>query len=258
MKKLFILFTITLLLFSKSYPQDDSAKMNTYVSINGNCSIEYPADWHQIPYPEFDRYLDSKQAGRTIYNYDAVFASNEAKPFYLGSYFIMSTDRREELTKKQIDSVLKDLSINFGEGVKYFPISDFLADLKSDKPTYDKEAKTISIYNKIVQNGAEIKNSLVIMKFYKYGIATFYFYAIGDNFEKEKELFKNIVESINTDDIEAKLPKEKVKVAQIDTTKGLYPDGSKSDSSNTSTAIYVSLGVVLFIILLRKKRKKNS
>ena len=254
MKQFIILALILLLAISSGFAQDDSSKMNTYVSLNGNCSIEYPADWYQIPYPEFDRYLDSKNAGRPIYDYDAVFASKEAKPFYLGSYFIMSIERRDKLTKKQIDSVLVSLSMNFGEGVKYFPVSDFLADLKSDKPSYDKETKTVSIYNKIVKGSNEIKNSLVMMKFYDYGIATFYFYALGDDFERDKETFRKITESLNSDDIQSKLPKEEVKVAEIDTSKKVF---AVSESNKSNWVIYFSLAVVIMVVLMRLKRKKN-
>lgn len=254
MKKLILIVFVLLLGCGILTAQPESEFTNSYVSLNGNFYILYPSEWHQIPFTEVDRYLDSKKAGRPIYDYDAVFAPKESNPYYSGSYLIMTIEPVGNLSDKQIDSVLKDLSQNFGRGIKYFPVANFMADLKTDSPNYDKATKTVSIYNKIVQNEASIKNSLIIMKFYDFGIATFYCYALGDNFDNDKEIFNKIVASLSTEDIKSKLPKEQVKVADIDPDKKSY--GNDDDSSKT--AIYISLGVILFILLLRKKRKKNS
>ncbi|HDL01295.1 MAG TPA: hypothetical protein ENH23_03580 [candidate division Zixibacteria bacterium] len=254
-KLLLIVFVLLLLGGSIVTAQTDSNQTNSYVSLNGKFYIEYPSDWKQIPYTEVDAYLSSKKAGRPLYDYDAVFASNESNPFYTGSYFIMSVEKVGNLSNKQIDSVLHVLSQNFGKGIKYFPVANFLADIKTNSPNYDKDSKTVTIYNKIVQNETSIKNSLIIMKFYDFGIATFYCYALGDAFETDKEIFSQIAASLSTEDIKSRLPKEQVKVADIDTTKKSF---GNSDDDSSNTAIYISLGVVLLIILMRKKRKKNS
>ena len=255
MKNLLILIIVLLIGFGTISAQTDKTALNSYVSLNGKFAIDYPSSWHQIPTAEVDRYLASKKAGRPLYDYDAVFAPVESAPYYNGSYFIMSIEKVGKLSDKQIDSVLSDLSQSFGEGIKYFPVSNFMADIKTDAPNYDKESKTVTMYNKIVQNESSIKNSLIIMKFYEFGIATFYCYAMGDAFDTDKEIFSNVVASLNTENINAKLPKEKVEVADIDDTKKSYLD---EDDDDSNVAIYISLGVVLFIVLLRKKRKKNS
>ncbi len=252
---LLIVFVMLLLGCSVITAQSDNNQLNTYVSLNGKFFIEYPSDWHQIPYAEVDAYLASKKAGRPLYDYDAVFAPKQSNPFYNGTYFIMSVEKVGNLSDKQIDSVLNELSQTFGKGIKYFPVANFLADIKTDSPNYDKKTKTITIYNKIVQNETAIKNSLIIMKFYDFGIATFYCYALGDAFETEKEIFSQIAASVSTEDIQSKIPKEQVKIAKIDPNKKSL---GNSDDDSSNTVIYISLGIVLFIILLRKKIKKNS
>ncbi len=255
MKKLLLVLLALVILSGFSFAQTDSSTTNSYVSLKGNFSIDYPSDWKQIPFVEFDAYLASKRAGRPIYDYDAVFAATESDKFYLGSYFIISLDLGGKYTDKQIDSTLKDLAEDFGNDVKYFPVANFKADMESDAPSYDKATKTVSIYNKIVQNEQSIKNSLILMKFYDFGLATFYCYGIGDEFEKDVDLFNNVVASLSSEDIKSKLPKQQFKVADIDTSKNIYSD---SDDDSSNVAIYVSLGVVLFIVLMRKRRKKNS
>ncbi len=255
MKKLLFLIIVLLVSVGVASAQTDSDLSKSYVSLNGNFSINFPADWHQIPTGIVDQYLASKKAGRPLYDYDAVFAPTTSNPYYNGSYFIMGIEKVGNLSDKQIDSVLADLSKSFGKGLKYFPVANFMADIQTDAPNYDKETKTITIYNKIVQNETSIKNSLIVMKFYEFGIVNFYCYSMGDSFESDKDTFSKIVASLSTDDINAKLPKEQVKVADIDNTKKSY---STDDDSSSNTAIYISLGVVLLIVLMRKKRKKNS
>ncbi len=253
MKKLFVLFALIL-----GYGLVTASDLsNSYVSLNGNFYIQYPADWKQIPFADVDRYLASKKAGRPIYNYDAVFAPKNSDPYYSGSYFIMTVDTVGKLSDKQIDSVLNVLSSNFGKGIKYFPVSNFMADLKTDSPNYDKKTKTVSIYNKIVQDNTSIKNSLIMIKFYDFGIATFYCYALGDAFETDKELFSQIVASLSTEDVKSKLPKEQVKVADIKTTKKSYGD-TENKSTLRSIAIFSGIFIVLYLLLRYIRRKRQN
>ncbi len=255
MKKLLFLIIVLLVIVGVTSAQTDSDLSKSYVSLNGNFSINFPADWHQIPTGIIDQYLASKKAGRPLYDYDAVFAPTNSNPYYSGSYFIMGIEKVGDLSDKQIDSVLVTLSKNFGKGIKYFPVANFMADIQTDAPNYDKETKTVTIYNKIVQDNTSIKNSLIIMKFYEFGIVNFYCYSMGDSFESDNEIFSKIVASLSTDDIQSKLPRENVKVADIDNTKKSY---STDEDSSSNIAIYVALGVVILVVLRRRKKRKNN
>ena len=254
MKKILVIFLLVLISSIVFAAEGDLDK--SYVSLNGKFYINYPSDWQQVPYIDVDRYLASKKAGRSLYNFEAVLAPQASNPFFSGTYLFLTIDTVGNLSNKQIDSVLNDLKSTFGEDIKYYPVSNFMADLKSNAPNYDKDSKVITIYNKIVKNESTVKSSLIMMKFYETGIANFYFYSPESEFEKKKSLFNKIVQSFNTKDIKAQLPKENLKVADIDRAKDKSNDSSDDNGSNI--ALWITFGIILLYVIIRRKREKNS
>ncbi len=217
----------------------------TYVSFKGNFYISYPDDWAQVNYELVDAFLLRNKAGKTILDYDAAFAVKDAPQFFSKAYLILTVDTVGAFTQKQVDSVLKKLSREFGEDVKYYPVADFLTDIKTNTPSYNKQTNTISILSDIIEQGKVIKKHLLVMKFYEKGIANFYFYSPVSTFEENKKVFEQIVSSFSTENVEAALPKETVKVADIE-----IPDASGQNERQARKKIYLYLGVALLLVIL--------
>ena len=246
--KIFLLLLSCLLLFTVSI------MAKTFVSLNGGFYIDYPENWIQVDYNLVDIFLTRSNAGNSTLNYEAVFAPEDADPFFSKEYFIISLEKTEKLTDKQIDSVLNILSASYGKDKKYFPVADFMADLKTTAPNYDAKNKIVSIVSDIVQNEKLIKKHLIMMKFYDQGIATFYFYSPDSTFEANKTIFRNVLLSFGTENLQDKLPKEQVKVADIpdDVTAQETPFENKT----YFIIIIIALIVLVIIIMYLNKQKK--
>ncbi|MFQ5453641.1 MAG: hypothetical protein ACE5D6_05590 [Candidatus Zixiibacteriota bacterium] len=236
----------------------DTGVTKTHVSLNGNFYIIYPDSWEQVEYNTVNQYLIRSNAGRTMFDYDVVLAPSYSEPFFTNEYLILHVEKIKDFSSQQIDSVLKSLSQTFGEGIKYFPVADFMADLKSDAPNYDRNNKVVTILNEIVQNQQVVKKNLIMMKFYDDGIASFYFYSPDSLFEQSKKIFQNIVNSFSTENVEQMLPKENLKVADLKKSSDTGDDFSFGDSSRKTFILSIAV-LVLFtvIIILRRKRKRN-
>lgn len=237
------------------------AEPKRYISFNGEFYFDYPEDWMQLDHRLVDHFLQLNKAGRTTLDYEAAFCPIVSDPFWSDAYFIFSIDTVGDLSGKQIDSVLNDLSKSFGVGIKYFPVADFMTDLKSNAPSYDRDQKVITIINDIYEKQKLLKRHLYAMKFYEKGIATFYFYAPDSIFESSTEIFNNILHSFISGNIDSVLPKEKLEVADIDENvinkESVSVDDNESSNTGLPVAIFIAL-IVVMIAVLRRFKKKNS
>ena len=222
-----------------------------YVSLSGRFYVDMPEEWDKVDFKIVDEYLQRNKVGLEGFYYDAVFAPKSNEPFYHGNYLIITYEIKNELNNDQIDSVLNEISRVFGNDVKYFPAADYLTNLSSNTPVYDKNQKVVYVINDVTQKSESFKKNLLFYKFYHRGIAKFYFYSPDSLFQESKPIFEKIVSSFSSENIEEALPKEDVKVADIDTPK-------EDDSSNSSwIAIFIAL-IVVVIAVARKKKKQRS
>ncbi len=228
-----------------------------YVSWTGNFYISLPDDWEQIDYQTVDVFLISNQAGLDVLDYDAAFAPSSSIPFFAGNYMILTVDTVGELTRTQIDSVLNLMSKTFGRDVKYYPVADFLSDLKSNAPSYDADKKLITVVSDIVQKEQVTKKLMYMTKFYERGLATFYFYSPDSLFDQSKDIFKDIVQSFSTEDIEAAAGHQEVRVADLD-SKETAEDKEDEDSLPIVTYLAPIVLIMIIIIAARKKRGKKG
>ena len=219
------------------------AEARHYVSFMGDFYFSYPDDWVQVDHRIVDAHLIQNKAGETTLDYEAAFAPVESVPFFAGPYFILTVDTTGGgYTDAEIDSAVTAMGGKFGRKVKYFPVADFLADLKSNAPAYDEEMQTISVVNDIVEQGEIIKKHLLVMKFFEQGVATFYFYAPVDAFEQAEGVFNEVLASFHSGDVDAVLPKEDVTVAEVD-----FED---SDGGGASGGVSPVLIIVIIVVLL--------
>lgn len=219
------------------------AGAKTYVSLSGQFYFNYPDEWEQIDYNTVDLFLSSTGVSQDMYNYDAVFAPSSSGPFFAGDYLILTVTRTGELSQQQIDSILNELGDTFKGGINFMETNNFLADLKSDAPSYDRDNQVVTVYNEILQGQEAFKRNLIMWKFYNQGMATFYFYSTDSLFEQSKQTFTDIVASFSTDDIESALPREDLKVADLETDEEGNLKVSKS-----RTVLYLAIAVFVLIV----------
>ena len=231
-----------------------TAQDSVYVSLNGNFRVDIPEGWVQISPNLVDLFLRRNKAGGPVLDYDAVFAPKTSVSFHEGAYCIVTVDKNGEFSEQAIDSVLKSVGSTFGKGIRYFPVADFVADLKSNEPSYDKEAKIISVINNIYDAGNLTKRNMLVWKFYEHGMANFYFYAPDSLFEQSKTVFHSMLSSFSIEDIESYLPQEKLKLADIDVSE----QSEQIDDDESSTwMLYTGIIIVLILIIAKKRRKKQ-
>lgn len=225
-----------------------------YVSWAGGFHIVIPDGWEQVDYQTVDAFLISNQAGRDVLNYDAVFAPSVSAPFFVGNYLIVTVDTVGQLSKSQIDSVLGVMGATFGQDVKYFPVADFLADMKSNTPNYDSEQKLATVVNDIVHRDQVTKKMMLMTKFYEKGLATFYFYSPDSLFEQSKHVVSEIVQSFSTVNLDAAAGKSDLRIADVEVGGDSADDGDGSIWPS-SWVPFMGIIIILIAVIARKRRE---
>ena len=221
-----------------------------YVSLNGQFRFTYPDDWEQMDYNTVDAFLAKNRASRESFAYEAVFSPKTNSPFYDGNYLILTVSLVGALDSTQTDSAMNALGRVFGNKVRYYPQSDYIANLNSNTPYFDRKNRVAKIINDLSEGSDPFKKNLLVIKFYDQGMARFYFYSPDSLFDSSRPLFEQMVSSFSTDSLEQSLPKEDVKIADIDT------DEEKSNKGSW-VAIY-SVFIVLIIIIVTRRKKRRA
>ena len=208
-----------------------------YVSFKGGFYFEYPENWIQVDYNTSDLFLRRSATDPSSMEYEAVFAHAESSPFFAGEYLILKLDTLEWLYEYKEDSIVEEVEANFGQRLLKRSAWEHLADSSSIAPVYDQENKIILIQSDITQDNQVIKRNVFVKKMYDKGVAEFYFFTTVESFKSSIEVFKNIVMSFSTENINQALPKEEVKVAEID------------DDSNVSRTVIIAAVAALLIII---------
>lgn len=242
---------ICLLLLAIVAAASGAGETQTYVSLKGDFYIAYPDDWAQVDYWLVDAYLLRNKMDTAVLDYEAAFAFKDAPHFFSGDYLILTVDTVGELKDWQIDSVLIELVRSFGRRVRHSPTADYLANLEPNLPNYDTLTKTVTILNEVAEQQV-LKKSLLMMKFYERGVATFYFYSPDSLFETSKYLFEQIVASLSTENVEDALPKEQLKVADLEDPEGVHEDENKKSKK---IYLYIGAALVLLIVVLIRRLK---
>jgi hypothetical protein len=229
-----------------------------YVSFGGGFYITLPDDWTQVDHNLVNAYLTRNKARATSLQYEAAFAPRASEPFFAGDYFFLSVDTIGELTGKRLDSVLAEMQSVFGAWIKYAPGGNTATELKANSPVYDPDRGTVTVVNDVSHPGQSPRKNLLIMKFYERGIASFYFYSPDSLFEQSKNTFLKIVESFSTENVEAALPREQLKVADVSQRKTEAP-ASEGRPEGGSTVIWLGVAVVMVMALvtLMRRRRRN-
>lgn len=231
-----------------------SAADNKYISFDGEFSFNYPEDWRQIDHRVVDAFLVRNEAGKSTLDYEAAFATLGHVPFWRGPYFILSVEADESYSDTQIDSVLQSMSRVYQKGIKYFPVADFLTDMESNSPVYDKERKIISVISDVVEKGELLKRHLFVMKFYEKGLANFYFYAPDSLYDSSVVSFHGILETFTYGNVDSMLVPETLEVLDAE-------DISKESDGFFGMPVAVMGGLLIVLIAIaaiRRKKKRVS
>ena len=226
-----------------------------YVSLNGGFYFTFPDDWEQIDYNTVDVFLSRGQVSRDVYNYEAVFAPSSNSPFFDGNYLILTVDTVRDLTKEQKDSILNEFGHSFAKKFKYAPMRDYLVNLKSENPNYDREKQIASVLNEVSQKGELFKKNLLMLKFYEKGVARFFCYSPDSAFDASKTIFEQMINSFSTENIDAAFAPEEVKMTEVEVEN--KSDDKSGESHFIPIAVIVALVVVL-ITLIRRKRARQK
>ncbi len=228
---------------------------DNYVSLNGGFYFTYPDDWEQIDYNTVDVFLSRGQVSRDLYGYEAVFAPSVNSPFFKGNYLILIVDTVGVLTKEKKDSILNEFGRSFAKKFKYAPMRDYLVNLESENPNYDREKEIASVLNDIKQMGEPFKKNLLMLKFYEKGVARFFFYSPDSVFEASKVIFEQMINSFSTENIDAAFAPEEVKVADIKVEN--KSDDAYGKSDIIPVAVLVAVIVVLVAVIRRRKIRQK-
>jgi hypothetical protein len=209
-----------------------------YVSLRGQFSLDFPDEWAQVDYLTVDYFLQAMGVDSTAYNYDAVFATNKPGQFHDNEYVIVTLEPVGELSRRQQDSVVAELS-----GVT---------------PQWNRAAGLVTVAN---EDPTSPKSSYFALKFFDKGIAQFYFFTPDSTFARYRPVFDEILATFSTENIDTKLPREQVKLADPKKIEQAARAGSEDDTSRRSLLPFGVTGgsvVIIIILLMVARRKRRS
>lgn len=228
-----------------------------FATFNGKFRIAYPDNWKQLDY----KFVDSVLFNGNSYPYEGVFAADTALAVNKEDYLILTVDTVGPLTQHKIDSTIESWRQSLGAEIKkYGADEDFTTLWRPVEVSYWPKSGFVSIYtDPKITEGDHTRNQLVI-KFYERGTANFYFYGPDSTWASFQPIIKSIISSFSTENVEAALPHEKVKVVDVSDIKS-RSDGSSTESKRTPLFIIAGSVVVVLlaiIVALRARRKKNA
>lgn len=237
-----------------------SAQAGQFVSLNGKFQLNYPDDWQQLDY----RTVDSALFGGKQYGYEGAFAPKSATLFLMGDYLVVTVDTVGSLNQHQTDSMLSSWAATLGAAVKrYGPAEDFAAFWRPVEVSYWPKSGLASVYTDTkVAEGQHTRNQLII-KFYDRGTVNFYFYGPDSTWSAYEPVIASVVNSFSTENVEASLPHQQVKVVDAKQLEERSDGSSAPSGISRSVTIYGSIAVVLILIFvirvaLRKKGRTPS
>lgn len=249
MKKIFVFVIIVLSVLATTVAAKE------YVSLNGGFYITYPDSWTQIEYQTVDLFLSRNDADSAAYLYEVVLAAN-AEKFFTDDYLIIRIDSIDNMSDRKRDSVLNYHSLMYDQPVKYLSMDEIIKNIQPDIPYHDRATNSTVIYRPIPIPGGKDKFNLIFFRFTDYGVVKFFFYSVNDQFETKKTEFSKIFNSFSTENIEAKLKGDEIKIADIDTKQE-----PKKENKSKYYFIFPGLGgffIIMLIIIIGRKKKRQK
>lgn len=235
-----------------------AASAAPWVSLNGKFLINYPEDWYQVDFRTVDYYLSRGGTTRAVLQYEVALAPKDANPWNAKAYMMLTLDTLLNMTPKEVDSILNNLSSSIDRSVNKSPSSAaYDAVWRPLEVTYWPGQKVASVSLEPKTEQGERTRTQVVIKFYDRGTANFYFYAPDSLWTQYQTVFAGILGSFSTENIEAALPKETHKVASAEEMR------DKPSGKLPKSAIPIGGGVIVVLIAFlvarrRRARKANT
>lgn len=215
---------------------------DTFVSFNGQFHFSYPETWMQIDYTTAEYYLTRGKPDQAV-DFEAVFSVKETMVLFQGQYLILTVDTIGSLSPEQIDSVVAVTADEFKLPVKEVSSDALLAASCRDTILFDRVGGVLAVETEVPGDSISTRINLLVVKFYQRGIANFYFYAPVAEFSLGLPVYREMVSSFSTENLEGALGRDSVKVAE---TKG------ESGFAGKYLTIFGGLLAIAVVILLAR------
>jgi len=228
--------------------------------------VMHPDDWYHVPYGTVNIFLSSQDITSNEFDYDAVLAMEDRKPFFEVPYIFLSHSPIGKLNQAQIDSVLNSIATEYGRKA-------VTSTLKQDRnfnlqqPVYDDELKAVAVKTRVTSEYTD-KVFLEITRFYEKGMVYFLCYAPKDMYKDARPIFISIMNSFSTKNIDKAAPQDSLKIVDLsDRTLSEYDESEfpepKDDDSGGNWQRYIFIFLLLIIVfslvkLFVFKKKKQD
>nr|MBN2277159.1 hypothetical protein [candidate division Zixibacteria bacterium] len=209
--------------------------------------VEYPDSWYHVSYRTVNIFLQTQEINPDEFDYDAVLAMKSDKPFFEMPYIFLSFDPAGQLSDRQIDSVVNQLSKEYGRDYIEGSLTGTDRNFNLGQPVYDRKLRAIAVKGRVSSEYID-KILLEIRRFYDKGVAIFLCYAPKEMYEDVRPDFLSIFNSFSTRDLDKVAPKEEVKI--VDVSQRELDDYDEEDFPEPGTKDLSSSGIILVLIIV--------
>lgn len=228
-----------------------TATAEVFESFNGRFHFAYPDSWVQIDYVTAEVYLTRGNPDQEV-DFEAVFSDKKAFAVFQGQYLILTVDTVGPLTAEQRDSVLNNMSREFNRPVKEVTSDAFMMAACRDSIVFDRADGRVVVETEVPGDKSGTRVNLLVMKFYDQGIANFYFYCPAIEVAANLPVFREMVMSFSTEQLQPATPAGPIKVADIESGR------NKTRNYSLFFGGPILIVFLILIIQLRKKRKRSQ
>lgn len=219
------------------------AVARNFVSLRGQFYVTYPENWRQIDFGTADLFLFQGVPQEQRYDYEAVFAPKEVTPWFTDAYLVLTVDTLQGLNSAQADSIVRATADALGQPLQMRDGANLYADMVPRQLYYDAATRTaVALQKRAASDAEREKTALFVLRFFDKGIANFYFYTPDSTYDRNVQVLAGIVASLSTENIEAAMPKETLKVASADKIK------SRSEESSEPSIWILAAGILLILM----------
>jgi hypothetical protein len=141
-----------------------------------------------------------------------------------------------------------------GKPISRTATGDPFAGLTLASPVYDEASRLAVLLTAVGEAGEAPRTCLLAVKFFEHGTANFYFYAPDSLFGQVKPVFQSILTSFSTENLQAAMPKEELRLADADKLKSGAPG---EGGTKRKTAIGGGAIVVILIAAMAARRRRQ-
>jgi hypothetical protein len=245
------------------------ASAENYVNWKGGFWFEIPDGWEKVDYMVVDRQLRRLDTSSTIYDYEAVFAPSSSENFTDDAYLVIRFDSTGELTRRQSDSILNEITGSFNTQVYDAPIVKMMSDLIPGQPQVNRADRVASILIDMAYRPGEFKKLWQYMQLNNRGLISLYFYSLDSTFKANKTAFESIITSLSFENLREAAKGEfrftdiggdnvgEPQAGSGDQISQQEKDQGSEDSGLPFYYYYSAIFMLILILIIRRLRRKK-